>query len=345
MIARRTAFTLIELLVVIAIIGILISLLLPAVQKVREAANRAKCSNNLKQLALACHNHDNVYGMMPPGLGSVPNSWLDMDATGYPSNKSMGTAFMHLLPFVEQDNLSQAMVNTTGRYMGYRWPVDPYYNGLFNQPIKVFICPSDPSVDTSGTVMDTDFASPFQVWGAGSYAVNVQVFCRTLQSPNSYGDPEGHYAWESPPRGLGALVVHEGRPRLASTFQSGTSNTILFAEKYARCILNSPSLRGGTYWAYWDAWNTSPPHFGPYHAGFAIDYFNPNGIGPESKFVVQPTPWNGNCDPTRASTAHPGGIQVGLADGSVRTLSASISGVTWWNACKPWNNIPLASDW
>jgi prepilin-type N-terminal cleavage/methylation domain-containing protein len=334
MIRKRAAFTLIELLVVIAIIGILISLLLPAVQKVREAANRTKCSNNLKQLALACHDHDNTFGMMPPGLGGVPSSWITPNLQV--GSDSFGTVFMHLLPYLEQDNLFKAMVNTSGTYAGMRWPP---YNDLFSTPVKVFLCPSDPSVDPSGAVSDSDFSGEYQVWGLSSYACNAQVFCKVWTGDNP-PYPYGHYWYEQD-------VFHapEARPRLSATFTDGTSNTMLFAEKYGRCVSTNPPHRGGTYWAYWNAFNLSQPHFGPYHAGFEVDYFNPNGIGKESKFVLQPAPWNGNCDPSRASTGHTGGIEVALADGSVRTLSASISGDTWWAACTPGRGDILGSDW
>src|SRR5437867_11076325 len=97
----RRAFTLIELLVVIAIIAILIALLVPAVQKVREAAARAQCENNLKQIALACHNLNDTYKKLPPALGAFPAG-----------SANKGTVFYYLLPYIEQDTLFKNTTNT-----------------------------------------------------------------------------------------------------------------------------------------------------------------------------------------------------------------------------------------
>src|SRR5262245_16404797 len=127
---QRTPFTLLELLLVIAIIGILISLLLPAVQKIRTAADRIRCANNLRQIGLALHNYHDTLGRLPPGVSSKRSG------ERYPRM----TWLARLLPYIEQDALWRA---TLGAYSLQPWPyADPPHIG-FSMPIRLFSCPAD----------------------------------------------------------------------------------------------------------------------------------------------------------------------------------------------------------
>ena len=321
---RRSGFTLIELLVVIAIIAVLIGLLLPAVQKVREAANRMSCANNLKQLGLAAHNYHDSRGHLPPVIGYYP-----------PASGAFGSYFFHLLPYVEQDNLYRSALGLVP-FPPPDGPTTVYYPGnnkVYSQPVPIFLCPSNPSVGPDGSVTVAGVS-----FGASCYGFNALVAAQNDITTIPF------------------KTNPQGKTRIPADIPDGTSNTILHAEKYARCTNTTmaPQFQdGGTAWAYCAAlpfpWQPPPmmPPGKPFQPGFCIPAFAnqgaPNAIGPTSRFQVQPG--EGNCDPTRAATAHAGGILVGLADGSVRTLAPTMSGKTWWAAVTPAGGEVLGSDW
>jgi prepilin-type N-terminal cleavage/methylation domain-containing protein/prepilin-type processing-associated H-X9-DG protein len=292
----RRAFTLIELLVVIAILTVLISLLLPALQQVREAANRAECLNNLKQLGLAAHSCHDAYKKLPPLDG--------------PFGAAGGPILFHLLPFLEQDALYRSANGTPD--------LDPV---LYGTPVVLFQCPSDPSHDPSGIVArDHD-------WGVSNYGANYQVF----------GNPGA---------GNGPLNMR-GVARIPATFLDGTSNTLLFTEKYARCgAFGSLWARGHAdfIWMAMFAYGNSQGTQG-YNVYDSSGSGLVGAVGPAALFQQVPNPWESLCDPTRAATPHPGGINACLADGSVRTVSNGTSAATWWAACTPNGGETLGGDW
>jgi prepilin-type N-terminal cleavage/methylation domain-containing protein len=308
---RRNAFTLIELLVVIAIIGILIGLLLPAVQKVREAANRVRCANNMKQIGLATHNMQSTYSQLAPLC--APSQTTTITLSGPYNNRIGFNVFGFMLPFIEQDAVYQNALTYTQAKGGFTsaGPGTPEYF-----VIKTYQCPSDPTPGNGRGAQD-GIGGPTG-WGTSNYAANYLVFGNPSQSTDA--------------------AAVQGSASIPNTFVDGTSNTILFTERYANCTNDNTNV-------YTSLWADSSSYWRPV---FCINNLarTVSGAGYTacSLFQVQPN-WLTGCDPSKAQSPHAGGIQVCLGDGSVRFVSATISATTWASACDPRDGNPLGSDW
>ncbi len=326
---RRSAFTLIELLVVIAIIAILIGLLLPAVQKIREAANRLSCGNNLKQLGLAAMNYESANGRLPPSL--IVNLGLPPGGAGQPGSPYPGVIHswaISLLPYLEQDNLFRQY---DMRFPFFSSPAivpgTPDNQAVIRQPVKTFKCPSAPRGDVLCS-RSYNFGARFPFQAAPSdYAT-----CSSINqgSITFFGYPTGTSQFQlwsamSPQlRGAGLPLV--GYPALeANTIAAvtdGTSNTFLLCEDAGRPQRWIKGQKIGANSQNDGGWGDPDSDYGL--DGVTVNTStSPISIAGIGNCVI-------NCDNDNETYSfHPGGAMHVFADGSVRFVRETISPQTY----------------
>jgi prepilin-type N-terminal cleavage/methylation domain-containing protein/prepilin-type processing-associated H-X9-DG protein len=321
--SRRQGFTLIELLVVIAIIGILIGLLLPAVQKIRETALSTKCTNNLKQIGIALHGYHDIFELFPPGyidLNKDPNSTPDKDL-----GPGWGWASF-LLPYLEQQNVYNQINFSVGVGIGSNTAVS-------QTPLTIFQCPSDPTQDNF-PVYDSTFTTPLTTVAHSNYVgCNGWEECFSNAGGNAQGGGNDGLTGGYGQSGDG-LFYRNSHYNFGSVLD-GTANTIFVGERSSN---HSPSTwTGAVTGGRVPAWMANqppvpyvPPPGPPYdNADFGEALVLAHGNAthkPSADFPIY--------DPDTFCSMHtPAGANFLFGDGSVHYLITSIDGSTYQALC------------
>ncbi len=353
--ATRRAFTLVELLVVITIIGILIALLLPAVQSARESARKLQCSNNIKNLGLALHEYHTSYGIFPPSSAwRKPTDWTSLDPTQPKSDFAGGSGnnpglaenwAMLILPQLEQTSL----------YKSFNWTKptpDPTNLAARSTQLAVMLCPSDvynrkPFMGSVSTLTNKLGDS----WARGNYGANGGMTSMCIP-PYGAADPTG---WRQ--RSVQGVMGANVSARV-DDIRDGTSNTILLGE--LRCGMIPQDLRG--------TWAMANDASALWAQGWSGDDDGPNcttisaddvcccseaqaAVGGAAQIsVLGMACYGGNLanGQMTARSMHPGGVTVCMADGSVRFISDFIQlgqyGGPFPTALGVWDKLNLSND-
>ena len=313
---HRLGFTLIELLVVIAIIGVLIALLLPAVQSAREAARRAQCTNNLKQIGLAMHNYHDSTNSLPPGMkGCCWGTWL-----------------LFTMPYLEQQNLYNSYNFDGNNVIGGDADGPLRYAGNKNitvtsSRVAAYLCPSDGTESRPGYgALGLQVSTHNYVVNFGN--TNVQQGPITLAglTYNFAGAPFTDIGSPQPDISSGSLQGGVKSTQNFASIRDGLSNTLLTSELVIGESATSVDLRGFSWWAY--------------SASF-VGNIGPNSTLPDlmqsSGYCNYPYATNPPCAAGTSETGiqlaarsrHPGGVNVGMGDGSVKFIKNSINLQIW----------------